>query len=61
MCNAGVFTLTFNTLFAKTILFFPEGFGGYIILMEFQGRGGGGGGLFLCSKIGNSRKEEELA
>ena len=50
MCNAGVFTLTFNTLFAKTILFFLEGFGGYIILMEFLGRGGGGGRVISLFK-----------
>ena len=37
-------------------LFFPEGMGVYIKLVETQ-EGLGGGGLHLCSKYGNSREE----
>ena len=53
----GVVTfINFNTLSRLPELFFPEGMGVYIILVEIPW-GGGVGGLFLCSKHGNSGEE----
>ena len=47
-----MFTLTLAHLLAKTIL--PRGYGG---VHKTCGNSGGVGGLFLCSRNGNSGKE----
>ena len=61
-CNAddevlGVFTLTLTlTHFLPKTIFFQRIWGMYIKLVEIP-EGWGGGGLFLCSKNGNSGEE----